>query len=140
MTGRLKPHVVDTDDLVQAGLLAYLGAQQTYDESKGPEDNYFRRAIKNAVYGEAFQFKDVTIHRSINSYRQKILKGLGDGRTDEQIRAELNLSLDMYNAIKRIKNQGERNTNPDDLLGEIDFALDDNFVLSVLDNYGLNNT
>jgi hypothetical protein len=27
-----------------------------------------------------------------------------------------------------------------DYAGEIDFALDDNFVLSVLDNYGLNNT
>lgn len=75
--------VVDTQDLQQAGALAFITALRSYDPSLGSFPSYIRKCIRNALLEQANSFNsaftvDEKVRRQANAIRRLRSEGLSD--------------------------------------------------------------
>lgn len=75
--------VVDTQDLQQAGALAFITALRSYDPSLGSFPSYIRQCVRNALLEQANSFNgaftvDEKVRRQANAIRRLRSEGLSD--------------------------------------------------------------
>jgi RNA polymerase sigma factor FliA len=101
LLGRL-PHSVQLDDLIQAGMLGLLEALKHYDSSKGASfETYASIRIRGHMLDEVRRNDWVprSVYRNsriISEAVKKVENRLGRDAKDQEVAAELNLSLTKY--------------------------------------------
>lgn len=99
------PSNVQVDDLIQAGLIALLEAARGYDAGKGASFETFAGIrIRGAMIDEVRRgdWAPRSVHRNARRVQEamnRLGKHLGRDPVDQEVAAELGVSLDEYHAI-----------------------------------------
>ncbi len=107
------PSSVQVDDLIQAGMIGLLEAAKKYEASKGASfETYAGIRIRGAMMDEVR--KGDWVPRSVHRNARRIAEAIkivedreGRDAHDEEIAAELNMSLDEYFACLKDSNSGK---------------------------------
>ncbi len=103
LLGRLPPNVL-VDDLIQAGMIGLIEAQQNYDSSKGASfETYAGIRIRGSMLDEVRKGDWVprSVHRTnraINQAISELESALNRDPTDAEVANHLEMSLDDYHA------------------------------------------
>ncbi|MDN6872394.1 RNA polymerase sigma factor FliA [Pseudomonas citronellolis] len=122
LLGRL-PASVQVEDLMQAGMIGLLEAAKKYDQGKGASfETYAGIRIRGAMLDEVRKgdWAPRSVHRNtrlVSDAIRTIEARTGRDAKDQEVAAELNMSLDDYYAILS-DTQGSRLYSFDDLLQE----------------------
>ncbi|MBU2701985.1 RNA polymerase sigma factor for flagellar operon FliA [Sporomusaceae bacterium BoRhaA] len=99
------PHYVDKDDLMSNGFFGLIDAIERYDIQRGVKfETYAAVRIRGAIL-DALRAQDwipMTVRQKARHYEQVLAKlenKLGHSATDQEIIAELGLSMDQYNHL-----------------------------------------
>ncbi|KAB7686437.1 RNA polymerase sigma factor FliA [Plesiomonas shigelloides] len=112
LMGRLPPSVL-LEDLVQAGMIGLLEAQQNYDASKGASfETYAGIRIRGAMLDEIRRGDWIprSVHRnsrSITEAIENLEKQLGRDPRDHEVAAYMEVSLDEYHHMLQDVNGGK---------------------------------
>lgn len=107
------PASVQVDDLIQAGMIGLLEAAKKYESSKGAAfETYAGIRIRGAMMDEVR--KGDWVPRSVHRNARRISEAIkaiedreGRDARDEEVAAELNMSLDEYFACLKDSNSGK---------------------------------
>ncbi|KZX76993.1 RNA polymerase sigma factor FliA [Oleiphilus sp. HI0009] len=107
------PSSVQVDDLIQAGMIGLLEAAQKYESDRGASfETYAGIRIRGAMMDEVR--KGDWVPRSVHRNARRIAEAVkaieartGQDASDEQIAAELEMSLDEYFACLKDSNAGK---------------------------------
>jgi len=125
------PSSVQVDDLVQAGVIGLLEASRNYDAGKGASfETYAGIRIRGAMIDEVRRgdWAPRSVHRNSRRVQEamaRLEKRLGRDASDQEVAAEMGVSLDEYHAITQdslssrlfsIDELGGEDENPDDFL------------------------
>ena len=125
------PSSVQVDDLVQAGVIGLLEASRNYDAGKGASfETYAGIRIRGAMIDEVRRgdWAPRSVHRNSRRVQEamaRLEKRLGRDVSDQEVAAEMGVSLDEYHAITQdslssrlfsIDELGGEDENPDDFL------------------------
>jgi RNA polymerase sigma factor for flagellar operon FliA len=107
------PSSVVLDDLIQAGMLGLLEAAKKYEPSKGASfETYAGIRIRGSMMDEVRRGDWVprSVHRNARKIAEaiKVVEGrTGRDASDEEVAAELNMTLDEYFACLKDSNSGK---------------------------------
>ena len=101
------PDSVQTDDLVQAGMIGLLGAVKSFDATKGAKfETYAGIRIRGSILDEVrtSDWTPRSVSKNIREMAQAIRKVESRTRkkaTDREIAAEMGISLEQYHKVSR---------------------------------------
>lgn len=125
------PSSVQIDDLIQAGVIGLLEAARNYDAAKGASfETYAGIRIRGSMIDEVRRgdWAPRSVHRNsrrVQDAMAQLEKRLGRDATDQEVAAEMGVSLDEYHAIAQdalcsrlfsIDELGGDDDNPEDYL------------------------
>lgn len=132
------PSVVDTQDLQQAGALAFIVALRSYDPSLGSFSSYIRKCVRHALLEQANSFNAVfTVDEKVRRQANAIRRMRREGMSDADIMTQLGIKKE--ETFQALSELGSNHTvdmdNIEPAAGSS--GVDENRIHEMLDEIGL---
>lgn len=133
------PASVQVEDLIQAGMIGLIEASQKYDPSKGASfETYAGIRIRGSIVDEMRRgdWAPRSVHRNARRVQEAISQveaRTGRDATDQEVAAELEMSLDEYHSILQDSN-GTRLFSYEEAVGDDDSRVAEDISVSACQN------